>query len=156
MSNLICELKNDNIQEALELVWSVFNEFEAPEYSVEGINNFKLFIDYNSMIERISSGSVKMFGCFIDNKLVGIIALKEMKHICLLFVDKNYHRNGFARQLFQKALIACKEENSELKQITVNSSPYAVEVYQKLGFIATDTEQVVDGIRFTSMKFCIG
>ena len=37
--------------------------------------------------------------------------------------------------------------------ITVNSSPYAVLVYRKLGFVETDTEQLADGMRYTPMKF---
>ncbi|ENY8640112.1 TPA: GNAT family N-acetyltransferase [Clostridioides difficile] len=42
-----------------------------------------------------------------------------------------------------------------LTEITVNSSPYAVEVYHKLGFKDTAVEQIVDGIRFTPMKLLI-
>ncbi|MGM9541909.1 MAG: GNAT family N-acetyltransferase [Candidatus Limivicinus sp.] len=36
---------------------------------------------------------------------------------------------------------------------TVNSSPYAVEVYRHLGFTPTDTEQLTNGIRYTPMRF---
>ena len=36
---------------------------------------------------------------------------------------------------------------------TVNSSPYAVEVYRHLGFVPTDTEQLTNGIRYTPMRF---
>lgn len=46
-----------------------------------------------------------------------------------------------------------KTINSSSKTITVNSSPYAVPVYHKLGFIDTDTEQLSDGIRYIPMKF---
>ncbi|WP_460645598.1 GNAT family N-acetyltransferase [Lacrimispora brassicae] len=37
--------------------------------------------------------------------------------------------------------------------MTVNSSPYAVEIYHKLGFVDTDTEQLVNGIRFIPMEY---
>ena len=43
--------------------------------------------------------------------------------------------------------------NSNHPVYTVNSSPYAVPVYHKLGFIDMDSEQLSDGIRFTPMKF---
>lgn len=36
---------------------------------------------------------------------------------------------------------------------TVNSSPYAVEVYRHLGFTPTNTEQLTNGIRYTPMRF---
>ena len=35
----------------------------------------------------------------------------------------------------------------------VNSSPYAVEIYRHLGFVPTDDEQSVDGLRFTPMQY---
>lgn len=38
---------------------------------------------------------------------------------------------------------------------TVNSSPYAVEVYRHLGFTPTDREQSVDGLRFTPMQYSV-
>lgn len=38
---------------------------------------------------------------------------------------------------------------------TVNSSPYAVEVYRHLGFTPTDREQSVDGLRFTPMQYTV-
>ena len=37
--------------------------------------------------------------------------------------------------------------------MTVNSSPYAVPIYHKLGFYDVDSEQVVKGVRFTPMEF---
>ena len=43
--------------------------------------------------------------------------------------------------------------NSNHPVYTVNSSPYAVPVYHKLGFIDMDSEQLADGMRFTPMKF---
>ena len=38
------------------------------------------------------------------------------------------------------------------KTITLNSSPYGKPFYLFLGFIPTDDEQIVNGIRFTPMK----
>ena len=41
----------------------------------------------------------------------------------------------------------------EIRKTLENSSPYAVPVYHKLGFVDTDTEQLSDGMRYTPMKF---
>lgn len=43
----------------------------------------------------------------------------------------------------------------EKQEFTVNSSPYAVEIYRHLGFVPTDTEQITDGIRYTPMRYSI-
>jgi predicted GNAT family N-acyltransferase len=66
----------------------------------------------------------------------------------LFFVDSTYHRRGIGRRLFALA----KNDNTSGK-ITVNASPYALEVYCHLGFTAADKEQLTDGIRYTPMVF---
>ena len=35
---------------------------------------------------------------------------------------------------------------------TVNSSPYAHEIYKHIGFVDTDTEQCINGLKFYPMK----
>ena len=80
----------------------------------------------------------------------GVIATSEnRKHICCFFCKKaKYHRQGIGRTLWEYVL-----NHSERNVFTVNSSPYAVPVYRKLGFVETDTEQLADGMRYTPMKF---
>ena len=41
----IRKLEPEALEEALALVWEVFAEFEAPEYTQEGIEEFWRFID---------------------------------------------------------------------------------------------------------------
>ena len=44
-------------------------------------------------------------------------------------------------------------KNEEVEQITVNSSPYAVKVYEHLGFAKTgEQRESENGIVFTPMK----
>jgi len=64
----------------------------------------------------------------------------------LLFVSGKHHRRGIAGRLL-KIMI----EWYKPPVITVNSSPYAVEAYRRLGFTETGPEQLVSGIRFTPM-----
>ena len=149
------EIKQEELPETLELVHKVFDEFEAPYYSEEGIASFYKFIDINNMSEQYSNGSLYFYGCFINDMIVGMIAVKDFVHISLLFVDKHYHRQGIARSLFDHIIQICKEKNPSLKMITVNSSPYTVDVYHKLGFSNVSSEQVVDGIKFTPMELKI-
>ena len=74
--------------------------------------------------------------------------MRQPQHIGGFFVRGDYHRNGIGRALFE----AMKAEY-EKQEFTVNSSPYAVEVYRHLGFTATDSEQLKDGIRYTPMIY---
>ena len=95
-----------------------------------------------------------MWGYYYENEIAGVISTRDVSHISLLFVDKKYHKKGIAKALFSELLTELKK-NPDVKKITVNSSPYAVEVYKKLGFKQTDEKQEKDGIIFIPMEFII-
>ncbi|GAA0741826.1 GNAT family N-acetyltransferase [Clostridium oceanicum] len=150
----IVKLQKNEIKNALDLVWRVFQEFEAPDYSKQGIEEFRKFMSYNSIIEKIDKGELYFWGCIDTDELTGVIATRGTNHICMLFVDKKYHRRGIARNLFETVKDRC-ESQKEISNITVNSSPYAIEVYHHLGFVDSDKEQNVNGIRFTPMSYLL-
>lgn len=140
----IRKLTASETQTALDLVWKVFQKYEAPDYSKEGVEEFYRSIHDDNYLSMLS-----LYGAFVSEKLVGVIATRsEGTHIALFFVDGEYHRNGIGKKLFQTVLSQCSTN-----RMTVNSSPYAVPVYHKLGFTDTDTEQVINGLRFTPMGF---
>jgi len=149
MEKVISEITADTLKSSnvLQLVWNVFEEFEAYQYSAEGVREFQNYIEYSVIKRLLESSEMTMWGCFLDGRIIGMIATKPSNHISLLFVDKEYHRQGIARALYQKII-----EHNECSEISVNSSLYAVEAYKKLGFVATDTEQMKNGIRFVPMK----
>ena len=147
----IKELESENLQEALKLVWKVFLEFEATDYSDEGIQEFKSFIEHESIKAKIQENKIRMWTCFDNGNVVGVLATRLPCHICLLFVDKEHHRKGIARSMLNQ-MIKYYKSNSDYSEITVFSSPYAVGAYHKLGFEDTDNEQTINGIRFTPMK----
>lgn len=141
---MIRKIEKTAFDEALSLAWRVFQEYEAPDYTQQGIDEF-----YKSIHDENYLSKLSMYGAFVNEKLVGIIATRNMgTHIALFFVDGNYHRQGIGKKLFQNVL-----ENSAVSRITVNSSPFAVPIYRKLGFLDTDKEQTVNGLRFTPMTY---
>lgn len=140
MFNLsIKELRREEITLALNLVWKVFLEYEAPDYTQEGIDEF-----YKSIHDERYLSMLSVYGAFSGEELVGVIATRNSgKHIALFFVDGRYHRQGIGKQLFQTV---------RTDKMTVNSSPFALPVYKKLGFEAVAAEQTVNGLRFTPME----
>ncbi|MFS0634419.1 GNAT family N-acetyltransferase [Mesobacillus foraminis] len=146
----IIKLHRNDIRAALELAWTVFLEFDAPDYSAKGIEEFKKFTSFHSVLERFDKGEMLFWGCIEEGELIGTIATNNVNHICLLFVKKEYHRRGAARKLLQQVIESCMG-NLQIREITVKSSPFAVEVYRRLGFVERDQEQTVNGMRFTPM-----
>ena len=66
----------------------------------------------------------------------------------------NAQRQGIAKRLLDEALEICKSK-IDLSEMSVNSSPNAVEAYSKLGFKINEQEQLKNGIRFIPMKLGI-
>lgn len=140
----IKEIEKNQIPKAIDLIWTTFLQFEAPDYSEEGVQSFKYFIEDKEMISTL-----EFWGAYDNRELKGVIATNEnRKHICCFFVKAQYHRHGIGRKLWEYLLV-----NGRSEIITVNSSPYAVPIYHKLGFVDTDAEQLSDGMRYTPMKY---
>ena len=151
----IFKMGKGDIKGALDLVWTVFEEFEAPDYSSVGIEEFKSFINYSFIMGKLEKGEMNFWGSRdCEGNLTGVIATRDESHICLLFVKKEYHRQGIARNLFDIVKEECKKRDGTEK-ITVNSSPYAIEVYHRMGFVDTGNERTIKGISFTPMVYML-
>lgn len=138
----IRRLNENEIPAALSLAWRVFSEYEAPVYSPEGTEEFRRCLND----EKYLSG-IEYYGAFDLNTLIGEIGIrKDTCHICFFFVDCRYHRTGIGTSLFNTI-----KRNYPDNTISLNSSPYGVPFYRQLGFIPSDDEQTVNGIRFTPM-----
>jgi predicted GNAT family N-acyltransferase len=117
-----------------------------------GIQTFRYFIEYHHMVEKIHQGEMTFWGCYVNNYLVGVVALRTGQHISLLFVRSRFHHLGIATRLMDVAVDAVLSENPAIRAVTVNASPYAVEFYHKYGFFDLGRERKENGIRFTPMK----
>ena len=140
----IRRLSQDERQTALDLAWAVFSEYESPDYSAEGTEEFRKCLHDEGYLSGLH-----YYGTFDGEKLIGEIAIRpDRKHICFFFVDGRYHRRGIGTRMFRRLL-----EDYPNETITLNSSPYGLPFYQAIGFVPTDEERTVNGIRFTAMKY---
>ena len=139
-------LVEKDMPKALALVLEVFMAYEAPEYSKEGVETFTQCAKDPSWVK-----SLKFYGAYKDDEIVGVIATRNNgNHIALFFVKGECHKQGIGRKLFEEVV-----KNNKGNAITVNSSPYAVGIYEHLGFSKLQEEQLADGIRYTPMVFRI-
>lgn len=152
---MITEITPECLDEAISLVNRVFEEFVAVDYSEVGRKTFAYIIHKrDDMAKALACGEKKLWGFFDGEKIIGVIGIRNGSHIALLFVDKAFQHQGIAKKLFMTA-VAYVRNQSAAEKITVNSSPYAVPVYEKLGFSKTSESLEKDGIIFTPMEFWI-
>lgn len=138
-----------------DLVLKIFDEFIAPQYSHEGIAEFKKFVRADLLADRLKDGNLVILA-ESDRRIIGVIEMRENSHIALLFVEKSHQGKGIAKELLQKSLEICWNRKPDIQRITVNSSPNAFAAYQKMGFKNIEGEKVVNGIRFIPMEMEMG
>jgi GNAT superfamily N-acetyltransferase len=134
----------------MDLAWRIFLKYDAPDYPREGIENFKEFVTDDVLKNMFHSGEYQLFVAVCEEKIIGIISLRDRNHISLLFVESEYHRQGVGAGLINTLTDYMRDEMGQTS-VTVNASPYAVGFYHKVGFEDTDIQQLVSGILFTPM-----
>ncbi|HAK73876.1 MAG TPA: hypothetical protein DCP36_10300 [Sporomusaceae bacterium] len=132
------------------MIGKVFVEYNAASMLPEGRAKFLEFIRPANIRMRLTAGAC-MFVAYHGGQVVGVIEVRIYSHIALLFTARHYQRRGIAKKLLQAAIARCLEKRPQLTSITVNSSAYAVPVYEQLGFIIRNKEQMQQGVRYLPM-----
>jgi len=87
----------------------------------------------------------------VDGTLAGFVAMRDHSHLFHLFVGKRWHRRGLARALWETARDAALDAGGD-GAFTVNSSNFAVPVYEAFGFVRVGPTQCVKGLYFNPMR----
>lgn len=144
------KLEKGYVNQVSAFIKSVFNQFVAPEFTQEGIDEFMKYIQPDTLINHLEKNHFGILAS-VKTKIIGIIIVRDYKHLALFFVDSQFQQKGVGKKLFRRALEHCSIHDGKSLQITVNSSPNSVNAYRKLNFKPTDKEQCVNGIRFVPM-----
>ena len=153
-NSLPCHIRfaqRDEWDVAMALVWKTFLVFEAPVYLPEGVKSFENFITDRALKRMFEMGSYQMLVAIYEEKIIGMITLRDRTHISLLFVEEQYHFMGVGRALVKHLCHYLRDEAGE-RRVTVNASPYGVEFYHRIGFSDLGPETASDGIRYTPME----
>ena len=79
----IRELACSEFDTALQLAWTVFQKYESPDYSEEGIQAF-----WDSIHDKDYIKMLIIYGAFENRNMVGMQATRSSgSHIALFFVD---------------------------------------------------------------------
>lgn len=131
--------------EVVNLVARSFNEFIAPDFPDEGIEEFFGYSNPRALVKR-SDGNHFVLVAEAEGSITGMIEIREMRHVSMLFVDKAFHRRGIGKELLTAALDKIKSDRNAPKKVTVHSSRFAVPFYESLGFVRTGEEKIIHGV----------
>lgn len=144
-------LKPEEWDDAMALAWKIFLRFEAGEYTEEGIHGFLDLISDERLKRLFEFGEYPVYAAFDGQTMVGMISLRSINHISLLFVSDAYHRRGIGRRLIEVMKEHVRRDGRK-STITVNAAPFATEFYHAVGFENTDEKTTQNGIIFTPME----
>ncbi|RPB31379.1 GNAT family N-acetyltransferase, partial [Vibrio diabolicus] len=82
-----------------------------------------------------------------NSKVIGFAALRENDYITHLFIDTKFQNKGLGKLLLDNLLSL-----TESSEVRLRASVNALNFYESQGFIATEGEQNVDGVRFVPMR----
>ena len=147
---LVCREMNAGEERSVcELVSQVFNEFVAPNYGQEGIEEFFRFAEPEAMKERMQSGGFVLV-VHQNDALTGMLEFFPPDRIAMLFVAIQHQ--GIAKELLTEAIRKVRAMNPDLSKLTVHSSPYAEPIYLKLGFNKIGHVRTERGITYIPLE----
>ena len=139
-------------QAVCNLATQVFNEFVAPDYEQDGIEEFFRFANPIAMKERMLSDGFVLVAYQAD-VLVGMLEFFLPDCIAMLFVTVQHQ--GVATELLAQAISKARAFDPALSKMTVHSSLYAEPIYQKMGFRQTGDVTTENGITYIPMELLL-
>ncbi len=137
------KLSKERNSECLDLVWRVFSEFETPLFGEEASLDYKRILE-----ETRKNNNITFYGALENDTVVGVLGMRENNHIGYFYIDKNYHRRGIGKKLFN-----LMKSDYERRVFTVNAMPTGVNAYIALGFEQTGDLENRGGVITTPMRY---
>lgn len=85
----------------------------------------------------------------IDAQIVGVMAVREESHLFHFFVAESWQGKGLARSFWEHA--RQRAATVGIQRITVNSSLFAVPIYERFGFNKLGEKRETKGIAYVPM-----
>jgi predicted GNAT family N-acyltransferase len=136
--------------EASDLVIRIIDELVVHDYLEDGVWEFLKCVQPDPIMRRSRINhfvlTAEMYG-----QVIGTIEVRDNNHISLFCVEREYRQRGIGRRLLQKALELCVKYNPQISEVSVNSLPSIVNIYERLGFHPEKPEMMASNIPYTPM-----
>lgn len=123
-----------------------FKHNVAETLSPKGVRTFAGVTTPESFADRMQKDNL-MFVAEDGGQPVGVIELKEGRHIAMFFIEPAYQKQGIGRQLLREAF-----DHARQREVTVNASLTSVTAYQTFGFELNGDVSESGGLVYQPMR----
>lgn len=142
-------LVESDLEAVSALCISAFMTAVAPSLSPQGVATFTQIAAADSFAKRMAGDNLMLV--FVqENQVLGVIELKEGRHVAMLFVDPQQQSRGVGRQLVAAALAHARSE-----VVTVSASLTSVAAYERYGFNRAGEIGEYDGLVYQPMTITL-
>jgi GNAT superfamily N-acetyltransferase len=150
----IREATTDDAGAISGMIASLARYFLADPDEPEAAAEFFQTITPAVIARHIAGGQYRYHVAELDGELAGAVGVRDAEHLYHLFVPERFHGRGIGGRLWEVARGAAMAQGNP-GRFTVNSSDYAIPLYERLGFTATGPLQVMNGIAFMPMQLVL-
>jgi len=147
---ILREAKPGDAEAVSALVTSLAPLFLADPGDLEAAAPFLATVSPEAFRGYLASDRFRYHVAESNGELAGVVGVRDHQHLFHLFVAERFHRRGLAARLWAVARVAARAAGNP-GRFTVNSSRYAIPVYERFGFRATGPEVHKDGVTFVPM-----
>ena len=144
---MIREIRYEELKVASDVLWESFYDAEKNNHTMAGMEYFRDLVEPVSLSINTFDGQIQLFGYFAGESLLAVGAIKQKKHILMLYVLPNSQKMGIG-----KKLLAFLESKCDAKELTLNSSDVALPFYQNFGYVVCGERNEKDGLISTPMR----
>lgn len=139
-------LEEKDIVKVSELCIRAFLDAVAPSLSDEGIETFRCIASVASIRDRMDKEN-RFLVCEENGAVIGVVEIKEGRHVAMLFVSPEHQKKGVGRALVYAIQSYITEE-----KVSVSASISSVPAYLKYGFRCVGLPDEKSGLKYQPME----
>lgn len=142
----IRQMALEDTEAVCRTVVASFLEAVAVDLSEEGVATFLELAAPEAFAQRMTEDN-SMYVYEEGGKIIGMVEVREGRHLAMLFVAPDQQSRGVGHELVQEAL-----RHRRVESVTVSASLRSVSAYESYGFEVVGPEGEDQGLRYIPMK----
>lgn len=131
INQIVVKKINDfDFNEAMNLILEVMNDFDQLPLNMQKYEDAKYYFKAFTY-DDYQNNELELYGAFYNDKIIGVLG-NDKNYLNYFFVKKDFQNKKVGTLLMKDFLNRMQDQ--QYKEIYVDASNYAHEIYKKIGF----------------------